>query len=335
MISAGIVGLGKAVPERVLTNHDIQKIVDTSDEWIVERTGIHERRIASDSETASSLGAAAAKEALVHAKLDPSEIDLVICSTISPDMQFPATASIIQHAVGCTKAAAFDLGAGCAGFAYAAAIAAQLVASGGFRKVLVVGSDVLSKSLDWTDRTTCVLFGDGAGAVVIAEVEEGQGFLGFDLGSDGSGSELLKVPAGGSRHPATHETVDARQHYIQMEGKEVFRFAVKVMGESAERALAKCGMSSTDVDLFVPHQANVRIIDSAMRRLNLPPDKVYVNVGHYGNTSAASIPIALHEAYYKGLIKQDDTIVTVGFGAGLTWASCVLRWTLPTIPAQV
>lgn len=323
------------MPERVLTNHDIQKIVDTSDEWIVERTGIHERRIASDDETASSLGTAAATEALVHAKLDPSEIDLIICSTISPDMQFPATASIIQNAIGCIKAAAFDLGAGCAGFAYAAAIAAQLVASGGFRKVLVVGSDVLSKSLDWTDRTTCVLFGDGAGAVVIAEVEEGQGFLGFDLGSDGSGSELLKVPAGGSRHPATHETVDARQHYIQMDGKEVFRFAVKVMGESAERALAKCGMTSTDVDLFVPHQANVRIIDSAMRRLNLPPDKVYVNVGHYGNTSAASIPIALHEAYYKGLIRQGDTIVTVGFGAGLAWASCVLRWTLPTISAQV
>lgn len=319
------------MPERVLTNYDLEKVVETTDQWIFERTGIRERRVAGDTETSSTLGAQAALEALEHARVDPDDVDLIICATISPDLTFPATASLIQNQIGASHAAAFDLGAGCSGFAYAMVVGAQFVIAGSYRNVLIVGADTLSKFLDWTDRSTCVLFGDGAGAALIAPVEDGKGLLAFDLGSDGSGSELLKVEAGGGRKPASQETVANREHFISMNGREVFKFAVQIMGQSAERALAKCGIAPGDVDWFVPHQANTRIIDSAVQRLGISPDRVFVNVDRYGNTSAASIPIALYEAYWNGKIRQGDTVVTVGFGAGLTWASCVFTWTMATI----
>ncbi|MCC6485121.1 MAG: ketoacyl-ACP synthase III [Armatimonadetes bacterium] len=328
MRSAGIVGLGKALPAKVLTNFDLEQMVDTSDEWIFERTGIRQRRVSSENETSASLGAAACKEALAHANVAPEDVDLIICATTSPDMLFPSTACLIQQSLGCWSAAAFDVAAACSGFVYALTIASQFVSSGAYSRVLVVGVDVLTKFTDFTDRGTCILFGDGAGAAVVAPVEEGKGVLGFDMGSDGGGARLLEIPAGGGRHPATLDTVNQRQHFIRMEGREVFKFAVKIMGESAQRALDRCGLSSRDVDWLIPHQANTRIIDSAMRHLDIPVEKVYVNVERYGNTSAGSIPIALHEAYHEGKLRDDDCIVIVGFGAGLTWASCVLVWSL-------
>lgn len=331
--SAGIIGLGRSVPEKVLTNAELETMVETSDEWIFERTGIRQRRVAGEEETPASLGAAAGAEALEMAGVDASHIDLIICATTSPDMLFPSTACLIQDRLGCVNAAAFDLGAACAGWCYAFVVGSQLVASGAYDTALVIGADVLSKFCDFTDRTTCVLFGDGAGAALVAPVEPGKGVLASDLGADGAGAGLLTIPGGGGRHPASHRTVDDRLHYIKMDGREVFRFAVKVMGESAERALSKCGLSATDVDIFVPHQANVRIIESATRRLGISPDRVFVNVQDYGNTSAASVPIALYEAYLSGKIRQDDLVVAVGFGAGLTWASCVFCWTMATRPS--
>ncbi len=334
MRSAGIVGLGMAVPQRVLTNADLEKMVDTSDQWILERTGIRERRVAGEDETSSTLGAAAAREALESAGLDPLDVDLIVCATTSPDMLFPSTACLVQHQLGCVRAAAFDLSAACSGFAYGLAVTSQLVASGAFRNALLIGVDVLTKFLDWTDRSTCVLFGDGAGAVVLAPVESGRGLLGFDLGADGSGADLLTIPGGAAKHPISEESLREKLRYIRMDGQQVFRFAVRVMGESAARAVEKCGLTPDDVDWFVPHQANIRIIDSATRRLGIDPGRVYVNVDRYGNTSAASIPIALYEAYHSGCLKEDDTVVTVGFGAGLTWASCVLVWTMPAAGRQ-
>ncbi|MEI6915215.1 MAG: beta-ketoacyl-ACP synthase III, partial [Armatimonadota bacterium] len=256
---------------------------------------------------------------------------VIICATTSPDMLFPSTACLIQNELGCVRAAAFDLGAACAGFAYALAVGSQFIAAGSYDRVLVIGADVLTKYVDFTDRGTCILFGDGAGAVVLAPVEDGKGMLAFDLGSDGSGAELLKIPAGGGRAPASEQTVKDRLHYIKMEGKEVFRFAVKVMGESTERTLAKCGLCTEEIDLFVPHQANIRIIDSAARRLGIPLERVYVNVDRYGNTSSGSIPIALYEAWQHGRLNPDDKVVIVGFGAGLTWASSVTVWTMPSV----
>lgn len=317
-----------ALPEKVLMNSELESMVDTSDEWIFERTGIRQRRVAGPDETSATLGASAAAEALRTADVDPADVDLIICGTTSPDTLFPSTACLIQQSLGCVNAAAFDLGAACAGFVYALSVGAQLVASGAYTRALIVGADVLTKFTDWTDRGTCVLFGDGAGAAVVAAVEEGKGMLSFDLGADGTGSGLLVIPGGGGRNPASHQTVDDRLHYIKMDGREVFKFAVKIMGESAERALVKCGLTPADVDCFVPHQANTRIIDSATRRLGIAPDRVFLNVAQYGNTSAASVPIALYEACSSGRIGPGDLVVTVGFGAGLTWASCVMRWTM-------
>lgn len=331
--AAGIVGLGMAVPEKVLTNHDLEKLVETSDQWIVDRTGIRERRVAGDGETSGTLGARAGREALASAGIDPLDVDLIVCATTSPDMLFPSTACLIQDALGCTRAAAFDLSAACSGFAYGLAVTSQLVASGAFERVLLIGSDVLTKFTDWTDRGTCILFGDGAGAAVVSTVDPGQGVLGFDLGSDGSGSQMLTIPSSGSLHPQSEQTLKDRLQFIHMDGPAVFRFAVRIMGESAARSVEKCGLTPHDVDWFVPHQANIRIIDSATKRLGIDPERVYVNVERYGNTSAASIPIALYEAYHKGCIKQGDSVVMVGFGAGLTWASCVLVWTMPAVTA--
>ena len=324
--AVGILGLGCYVPEKVLTNHDLEKIVETSDEWIVERTGIKNRHIAAEGEATSDMSVIAAERALADAGVSPEEIELVIVATASADHAFPSTACLVQDRIGAKNAAAFDLSAGCSGFVYSLGVASQMVKSGLYKKALIVGAETLSRIMNWEDRNTCVLFGDGAGAAVIGEVEEGLGVLGIDLGSDGSGGKYLFQPAGGSRKPASHETVDAKEHFIHMNGNEVFKFAIQIMGKTAKRALANAGLEPADVDLLVPHQANIRIINSAAKRLKMPMEKVWVNVDKYGNTSAASIPIALCEAQEQGMMKKGDTVLLVGFGAGLTWTSIVLKW---------
>lgn len=323
--AAGIAGLGYYVPERILTNRDLEQMVDTSDEWIVSRTGIRERHIADPPQTTSDLCVNAARAALRHARTPVEAVQLIIVATVTPDFPFPATSCLVQERLG-ARAAAFDLEAGCSGFTYALVMACQCVSSGAFDTVLVIGADILSRIVNWKDRRTCVLFGDGAGAAVVKPVAPGKGLLGFDLGSDGSGADLLKIQAGGSHTPPTLETIEEEQHFLCMNGNEVFRFAVKIMGESAEKALHRAGLTSQDVDCFIPHQANTRIIEAAAKRLNMPSEKVFINVDRYGNTSAASIPIALAEAQRQGLIQDGSTVVCVGFGAGLTWGSCVLKW---------
>jgi 3-oxoacyl-[acyl-carrier-protein] synthase-3 len=326
MRSVGILGTGSYVPEKVLTNSDLEKMVDTNDEWIVSRTGIRERRIAAPEEASSDLSVKAAEKALKSAGVSAEEIDLIIVTTVTPDMNFPATACLVQEKLGAKKAGTFDLSAACTGFIYGVSTAAQFIATGVYNHILVVGVECLSRIMDWTDRNTCVLFGDGAGAAVLGPVEEGYGFQSFVLGGDGSGGELLKLPAGGSRLPATEETVKARQHYIYMAGREVFKFAVRVMGSATEEALAKAGLTKEDIDFLVPHQANIRIIDSAVKRLGLTEDKVIVNLDRYGNMSSASIPVALDEAIQAGKIEKGDTVVLCGFGGGLTWGATVIKW---------
>ncbi|NLC46648.1 MAG: ketoacyl-ACP synthase III [Firmicutes bacterium] len=312
MRGAGIIGTGSYIPEKVLTNHDLEKMVDTSDEWIFTRTGIRERRLAADHETTAHLGTLAAEAALADAGLDPEQIGLVILCSITPDAPFPATACVVQAAIGATKAGAFDLSAGCSGFSYGLAVGAQFVETGMYDYVLVIGAEKISRITDWTDRTTCVLFGDGAGAAVIGPVPEGYGFLANSLGSDGQGARFLEL--------------SKQTNCIRMDGRDVFKFAVHVMSEIPAELLADAGLKEEDVDLFIPHQANIRIIDAAARRLSLPREKVYVNVDRYGNTSAASIGIALDEAAKGGLLKDGDILLTVGFGAGLTWAGNVIKW---------
>ena len=320
----GVLGLGAYVPERVLTNHDLEKMIDTSDEWITTRTGIKERRIASEGEASSDLGAKAALKALEDAKVDPAEIDAIVVATLSPDHIFPATACIIQEKIGAVKAAAFDLSAGCSGFVYALAVAYGLVQTG-FGKVLVIGAETISRFVNWQDRSTCVLFGDGAGAVVLGRVERG-GILGFDLGADGSGHSILNIPVGGSREPITPENLAQNRHYLYMVGSEVFRFAVRTVPRTSRKALKKAGLEVGDVDWLIPHQANTRIIDAAVNLMGIESEKVVVNLDKYGNTSAASIPIAWAEAAEDGRIKRGDKLLLVGFGAGLTWASMVLEY---------
>ncbi len=324
--SVGITGIGYSVPEKIVTNADLEKIVDTSDEWIVERTGIRERRIAAEGVSTSALAAEAALKALADAKLSPEDIDLIIVGSASPDMLFPSTACLVQAKIGAKNAGAFDLSAACSSFVYGMSVGSQMIATGIYKHVLVIGAEVLSKIIDWQDRNTCVLFGDGAGAAVLSEVEPGYGILGIDLGADGTGADALLVPAGGTRMPASAETVANHQHFVHMNGPEVFRFATKVMGASAIRAMEHAGVTSDEVDWLIPHQANTRIIQSAAKRLHVPMEKVIVNVDRYGNTSSASIPIALAEARDQGKIKKGDTLVLVGFGGGLTWAGCVLKW---------
>ncbi|SHM09181.1 3-oxoacyl-[acyl-carrier-protein] synthase-3 [Caldanaerovirga acetigignens] len=323
----GIIGLGSYVPERVLTNQDLEKMVETSDEWIRERTGISFRRIADEDMATSDLAAKAAREAIEMAGVKPEDLDLIIGATVTPDMMFPSTACIVQHEIKATRAAAFDLSAGCTGFIYALTVAAQFVASGMYRNVLVFGAEILSKIVDWQDRNTCVLFGDGAGAAVVSAVESG-GILESILGADGGGKDLLFIPAGGSKEPASFETVKGRKHFIKMNGNEVFKFAVKIMEESTRKVLEKANLTPQDVDLVVPHQANVRIIEAATRRLNISKEKVMVNIDRYGNMSAASIPVALYEAYKARKIKKGDKVVLVGFGAGLTWGANLIEWSL-------
>ena len=321
-----IAGIGICVPDKVLTNSDLEKMVNTSDEWIKTRTGISERRISSYETATSDLASKAAENAIINAGIKPEKIDLVITATATPDMLFPATACIIQNHIGAVNAGAFDLEAGCSGFMYALIVASQFISTGAYNNVLVVGADELSKITNWEDRSTCVLFGDGAGAVILQRSDGNSGILSFVLGARGSGAEHLKFPAGGTRMPATEDTVKNKLHCIHMNGNEVFKFAVKKMGEAAEEAVAKAGITLESVDCFIPHQANIRIIDAAAKRLKLPKEKVFVNVDRYGNTSCASIPIALYEALEKGMIKKDSIIVMVGFGAGLTWASIVMKW---------
>lgn len=328
MRSVGILGTGSYLPEKVLTNADLEKMVDTNDEWIVSRTGIRERRIAAPEEASSDLSVKAAEKALKKAGIRAEELDMIIVTTVTPDMNFPATACLVQDRLGAKKAATFDLSAACTGFIYGISTGAQFIATGVYKYVLVIGVECLSRIVDWTDRNTCVLFGDGAGAAVLGPVEEGYGFLSFELGGDGSGGNLLNLPAGGSRLPASEKTIRERLHYVHMSGREVFKFAVRVMGNATEEALAKAGLSKEDIDFLVPHQANIRIIDSAVKRLGLTEDKVVVNLDRYGNMSSASIPVALDEAVERGQIKKGDTMVLCGFGGGLTWGATVLKWAL-------
>lgn len=324
--SAGILGLGSYVPEKVLTNLDLEQIVETSDEWISSRTGIKERRILAPEQATSDLAIEAAKKALEQAQLPAEELELIIVATISPDMIFPATACLVQAALGAKRAAAFDLSAGCSGFVYGLVTAAQFVEAGLYQNVLVIGADALSRLTDWEDRRTCVLFGDGGAAAVVGRVPDGYGLLASLLGSDGAGGANLQLPAGGSRRPATVETVQNREHYIKMQGPEVFKFAVRVMQEATGEVVKRAGLALEDVDLFVPHQANIRIIEASLNRMGVEPERVFVNVQKYGNTSAASVGLALNEAAQEGRLHDGDTVVLVGFGAGLTWGGAVLKW---------
>jgi 3-oxoacyl-[acyl-carrier-protein] synthase III len=325
-VAISITGLGAHVPERVVTNDDLSKLMDTSDEWIVERTGIRERRIADPEEALSDLCLPAARHALEHAGVDGSQIDLIVVATVTPDMAFPSTGAILADLLGARDAAAYDLSAGCTGFMYAVAQGYGMLAGGLAQKALIVGGDVLSRILDWSDRGTAVLFGDGAGAIVLERVPDG-GFLGFELGADGSGGPQLYLPAGGSRAPATAESVAERLHFVKMNGREVFKFATRVLVSSAQAVLAECGRAVEDVDVYVPHQANVRIIEHARQKLGIPEEKVVVDVDRYGNTSSGSIPLALADAQAEGRLRPGELVLMTGMGAGLTWGSGLIEWT--------
>ncbi|OAS15002.1 beta-ketoacyl-ACP synthase III [Paenibacillus oryzisoli] len=326
LIPVGVLGSGKYVPERILTNQELETMVETNDEWIVTRTGIRERRIAAEGQATSDLCFEASLVALSNAGITADQLDLIIVATITPDMSFPSTACILQEKLGAKKAAAFDLSAACSGFVYGLANAANFIATGTYKYALVIGADCLSKITDYTDRNTCILFGDGAGAVVIGEVPEERGFKSFELGADGTGGPLLKIEGGGSRNPASQNSLDQRLHYIYMAGAEVFKFAVRIMGNAADEALRKAGWEKSDIDLLVPHQANMRIIQSSLNRLELSEDKCMINLDKYGNMSAASIPVALAEASEQGRLSEGDRLILVGFGGGLTWGATALVW---------
>ena len=315
-----ITGLGCKVPDRIVTNDEIARLVDTSDEWIIERTGIRERRMAAESEALSDIALPACRDALAQAGLEGKDIDLLIVATVTPDMAFPSTGAILADQLGATDAAAYDLSAGCTGFMYALAQGYGMVAAGLAKRALIVGGDVLSKILDWDDRATLVLFGDGAGAVVLEAVPE-QGFLGFELGADGAGGANLWLPGSGSRH------FDDPDKYVKMNGREVFKFATRILVQSAEALLAACEVSIDDVDVYIPHQANMRIIDHATRKLGVPSERVVINVDRYGNTSSGSIPLALADAAADGRLRPGALVLMTGMGAGLTWGSALMRWT--------
>ena len=327
MRGSTIAGIGHYVPERVLTNAELERLIDTTDERIVTRTGIRERRIAADDQASSDLGLEAAREAMADAGVRAEDLDLIIVGTATPDMLFPATACVLQDRLGAKRAGAFDLSAACSSWVYGVAVAHGYVSSGLAETVLVVGAETLSKITNWKDRSTCVLFGDSAGAVVVRPSEPGQGFLSFYLGADGGGAALISQPAGGSRLPASYETVERAQHTLHMNGREVYKFAVRIIPRAIEEAVSRAGLTLADVDLFIPHQANIRIIDAAAKRLGQPREKFFVNVERYGNTSSASVPVALYEAVRAGLIHRGDLAVLVAFGGGLTWGSTALRWT--------
>ncbi|MDF1542519.1 MAG: beta-ketoacyl-ACP synthase III [Anaerosomatales bacterium] len=323
---ASIIGIGSYLPERILTNAELETLVDTSDEWIRSRTGIVERRIVADDQATSDLAAAALTAALMKAGIAPNGIDLLIVGTSSPDMLFPSTACLVQNRLGMV-CPAFDINAACSGFVYALQAGVSAIESGRAGRVAVVGADALTRIIDFTDRSTCVLFGDGAGAVILEATDE-PGVLGIALGADGSGADLLKVPAGGSARPITRDALDARENFLTMNGSEVFRFAVKIIPRATNEALAASGLTVTDLDWLVPHQANQRIIQTVGQRLGIPSDRVFSRVDRVGNTSAASIPLALDDLYTSGQLAPGDLIALVGFGAGLTWGAGVVRWTM-------
>ena len=322
---ASIAGIGSYVPEKILTNSDLEKMVDTSDEWITTRSGIKERHIAAEDQASSDLSLISAQRALKAAHLGPKDIGAIIVATATPDMRFPSTACLVQTRIGAPQVISFDISAGCTGFLYGLAIAESFVKNG-YDNILVLGTDILSKITDYTDRTTCVLFGDGSGAAVIKKADGAQGILSSYFAADGASWSLLQQPGGGSRAPATHETVEKRLHYIKMQGNEVFKVAVRAMSEAATKTLKRANIPASDVALLIPHQANIRIIEASAKRLNMPMEKVLVNIDRHGNTSAASIPIALDQAIQQGRVKKGDLILMIAFGAGFTWGGVLFRY---------
>jgi 3-oxoacyl-[acyl-carrier-protein] synthase-3 len=326
MKRVGIIGLGEYLPKKILTNRDLEKILDTSDEWITTRTGIKQRRLAGKDEATSDLAIKAARKALQDAGgMDPQDLELIIVATVTADMHFPSVACLVQKAIGAKHACCFDISAACPGFVYGIVIAQQFIARSTYKNALVIGAEVLSSITDWQDRNTCVLFGDGAGAAVLAPVNSG-GILSVYLGSDGSQSELLQMPAGGSRHPSTHQTIDKRLHYIKMRGNELFKLAVMLMANAARKAVEMAGLKCDDIDCFIPHQANIRILLATAKKIGIPEEKIFLNIEKYGNMSSASTAIALCEAVREGRVKKGDIVLLDAFGAGLVWGACVIKW---------
>ncbi|MGQ3684832.1 MAG: beta-ketoacyl-ACP synthase III [Candidatus Loosdrechtia sp.] len=323
---ASIIGIGSYLPTKVLTNYDLEKMIDTSNEWIIQRTGIRERRIVEDGVITSDLATRASQKAMEDAGISPEEIDMIITSTITPDHIFPSTSCYLQHKLGATRAGAFDILAACAGFIYALSIGESLVNSGTIQTVLVVGAECLSKITDYTDRTTCVLFGDGAGAVILRKSSSEHEILSSTLAADGSQADVLIMPGGGSRNPPTLESIQQRAHYIQFRGKEVFKLAINNMTNLIMETTRKNNLQLEDIDLIIPHQSNIRIIEATMEKLGIPMEKAFVNIDKYGNTSSASVPIAIDEARKEGRLKKGDIVMLVAFGGGLTWGSTVIRW---------
>jgi len=327
-LSAKITALGTYVPPRVLTNHDFEKIVETSDEWILTRTGIRERHVVDKPVATSDLATEAAKCALARRALNPNELDALIVATVTPDMLFPSTACLVQHKLGAESLWGFDLSAACSAFVYALQTGAQFIVSGVHKKVMVIGSDTMSSILDYTDRATCILFGDGAGAVILEPAEDGVGLIDFEHEIDGSGACSLYMPGGGSQHPSTHETVDKKMHFVHQDGQAVFRYAVRKMGDVCEKLLARNGVTAADIDCFIPHQANQRIIKATADRVGLPPEKVIINIDRYGNTTAATIPLAMQTAMDEGRLKKGDLVLLASVGAGFTVGATLMRWTI-------
>lgn len=327
-LRAKITALGTYVPPRVLTNHDFEKMVETSDEWILTRTGIRERHVVDKGVATSDLAAEAAKCALAERGIDAGDIEAIIVATVTPDMLFPSTACLVQHKLGGKGIWGFDLSAACSAFVYALQAGAQFVASGAHKKVMVIGSDVMSSILDYSDRATCILFGDGAGAVILEPSQDDNGIIDFEHEIDGSGACSLYMPGGGSLHPSTHETVEKKMHFVHQDGQAVFKYAVRKMGEVCERLLARNGVSAADIDCFIPHQANQRIIKATADRLGLKPESVIINIDRYGNTTAATIPLAMHTAREDGRLKKGNLVLLASVGAGFTVGATLLRWTI-------
>ena len=324
---AGIVGTGHSLPEGVITNQDLEKMVETSDDWITTRTGIKERRRANADQATSYFAVRAGRQALERAGMDANDLDMIICATVCPDMALPSTACLIQSELGAKKAAAFDMAAACSGFLYGLTIADQFIGSGFHKNVLVIGAELLTRYVDYTDRSTCVIFGDGAGAAVVSRIEDkNRGILATRIQSDGDQAEFLFTPGGGTKYPASHESVDQRLHFIKMRGNELFKVAVRNMSEISRQVLDEAKMTANDIDLFIPHQANQRITDAVAERLNVPKEKIYANISRIGNTSSASIPIALDECVQSNRLKPGDVVMMSAFGAGVTWGAVLMRW---------